>query len=111
LFKTVYIKKILSSFFLLVFLLGMTPKRFLHDLFAKHTDVSLSKSGEVPYRLNKAGFNCDCETLVAESVYVSHENLFFFPLLTTFSPYIFKDVVRSPFHHPYNLLRGPPVNI
>lgn len=65
--KNQTIRAILGSFLLLIFLTGITPKRYWHDLLADHTDVLASVNQSDQLQINQAGFNCDCNTLVATS--------------------------------------------
>jgi len=111
LFKSVYITRFISGLLLLVFVLGVTPKRFLHDLFAKHIDITSKKRSDIPFQLSKSGYNCDCDNLVAESTFVSNQQIFAFPLFTSFSAYIFGEISFCSISKIYYPLRGPPVNV
>jgi hypothetical protein len=94
-----------------VFTLAITPKKTLHALLANHTDnTAKSKDGE-RQQLSKAGFNCKCDNLVAESTFVSNQYIFSFAIFTFFSAYTFKEISFYSISKSYNLLRGPPINL
>ena len=95
----------------MVFALSITPKRFLHTVFAKHIDNKPGKNNDKPYQLTNSGFNCDSDNLVAESNFVGDHNSFEFPLFTSFSTYLFKNISFSSIVRIYSPLRGPPQNI
>jgi hypothetical protein len=69
-YKEAGLKKISSVLLLFVFTIGITPKKTLHNWFANHTD----SSSEIPVgnnqQLTKAGYNCICDDLVAESHFI-----------------------------------------
>jgi hypothetical protein len=94
---------------LLLFLFSVTPKRYLHNFFAKHNDETLTVSADGQEQLCKSGFQCDCNTLVATSPFVSEEPVAAFVPPTYFSkPGTF--LVLSPYFSAisYIELRGPP---
>jgi len=94
---------------LVIFVFGITPKRFLHNIFAKHIDNSLQSNTDKPFQLNKSGFNCDCDNLVAESTFLNDLQVFAFPLSFSYSSYSIKDISFTSATKVYSLLRGPPV--
>src|SRR5436190_23339103 len=96
---------------LVIFALSITPKRFLHNIFAKHIDFASQKDNNKPYQLSTSGYNCDNDNLVAESNFVSESNSFQFSLTSSFSCYLLKNISYSSAPQVYFLLRGPPVNI
>jgi hypothetical protein len=97
---------------LVVFSLSITPKRILHDLFAKHIDSKPGKnSSHLSSQVNKAGFNCDNDNLVAESSFLSELQIFSHPVFYCFSPYNFRHVSFPSVSGIQSRLRGPPVNI
>jgi hypothetical protein len=111
LLRPVHITRFLSGFLLVVFAFSITPKRFLHDVFAKHIDNKPQKNNDAPWQLTNAGYNCDSDNLVAESNFVSDQQVFSVPLFLSFSSYILKDISFSSASGIYSSLRGPPVNI
>jgi hypothetical protein len=109
--RSVYITRFLSGLLLIVFTLGITPKRFLHNVFAKHIDSSNKRNGDNPYQLSVSGFNCDNDNLVAESTFVIEQNSFQIPLFVCYSSYVIKNISFSSNPKIFSYLRGPPVNI
>ena len=104
------IKKLLSSLLLAVFAFGIMPKIFLHDIFASHTDFSLSIS-KYPHtdQVDKAGFRCNCDYLVVESPFTDQSDR-----IELSTPFSFSDL-QEHFFYDYHFtsaffysLRGPP---
>jgi hypothetical protein len=62
------IKQTGAAFLLLVFLLGATPKRFLHDAITQHehVKVEIKKCSHHHIGITAAGFNCQLDNLVVE---------------------------------------------
>lgn len=94
---------------LFLFLFSITPKRYLHNLFAKHEDVVLKVSADDREHLCKSGFQCDCDRLVSTSPFVDDNHVLeFIPLIYFGKPDTF--VVISQYSSTPSLtgLRGPP---
>ncbi len=106
-----YIKRVLAGVLLFVFALSITPKRFLHNVFAKHIDSGNKKTDNTPYQLNLSGYNCDDDNLVAQSAFDAHQSSFEFALFSAYSGYIFSNISFSSSQKIFSSLRGPPVNI
>lgn len=61
----------LAGILLMLFAFSIMPKKMLHDWIVSHTDgVSVTAKSEVA-QVNKAGFNCNCQNLVAESPFTA----------------------------------------
>jgi hypothetical protein len=105
--KKIYISRIIAGFLLLIFSLGITQKRVLHNLFADHIDCKFEKSN-VPYPLIYSGYNCDTDNFVAESVFMSDGDAIAFPRLVDFAPYTPVHTALSFVNRIYIPLRGPP---
>ena len=97
---------------LLVFLFAVAPKRFLHHLFANHTDAPISNklySKNSSSHISAAGFNCQLDHLVVESSFlfsISNLNIQFYP---KFINLIFEKENKSVFSYARRcFLRGPP---
>lgn len=62
------IRQIGAAFLMLVFLLSVTPKRFLHDAITQHehTKVYVEKCSHHHINIGNAGFNCQLDNLVVE---------------------------------------------
>jgi hypothetical protein len=103
------LKKGISILLLLVFVLGITPKKTLHNWFANHTDsTSKIPESKIP-QISKGGFNCQCDDLVAESHFISFGTLVVINLPSIHSFFSFNIpalISLSSFH---NNLRGPPL--
>jgi hypothetical protein len=66
----IILKRITAILLLAVFMLSVTPKKTLHDLFARHKDLSAaSADAKNPFYL-QSGFRCHCDNLVVESPFV-----------------------------------------
>jgi hypothetical protein len=96
---------------MLIFALSITPKRFLHEVFAKHSDSRTKKNTDKPFQVNYQGFNCEVDNLVAQSPFESYQNSFAFPSSSSFIPYIFSNVSFFSTEHVHSSLRGPPAII
>jgi hypothetical protein len=108
-YKAPNFKTLSSILLLLVFTLGITPKKTLHNWFANHEDSTSKIPEGKTQQLTKAGFNCNCENLVAESHFIAPS----IPLLVNiFSAYSFFSVQEPSFISQslfHNNLRGPPL--
>jgi len=104
------IKTIVCSYLLVLFALSITPKRFVHNVFANHTDKQSQKSTGSSDQLSSSTYNCDDDNQVAEPGLISSE-CFETPSLFTFSNYIVKNISFTSSTANYSSLRGPPVNI
>jgi hypothetical protein len=94
-----------------VFAFGITPKRTLHNLVANHKDGKLNPSSHNGRTsdISRAAFNCQCDTLISESPFVSEPGTLCSLPETVYSFYLDKELGK---HHPSELfcfdLRGPP---
>ncbi|MCY7293485.1 MAG: hypothetical protein LH615_15010 [Ferruginibacter sp.] len=86
--KNKTIRPFLALLMLVIFTVNITPKRYLHDVFADHKDSisNVSKDGKV--QISQDGYHCDCHHLVATSPFVEQD-----------------DVITSSLHFQYNLFR------
>jgi hypothetical protein len=103
------LKSVSTLLLLLVFALGITPKKTLHDLFANHKDSTTLVPGGNTKQYTKAGINCNCENLVAESHFVAFSNDVRLNSTTVHSFYLdcLPPLVNISLFH--NYLRGPPL--
>jgi hypothetical protein len=94
---------------LLLFMLSIMPKLYLHDIFATHQDL-IRNSGQTQPGIIKDGYSCDVNDLVATSPFTESEKV------TVFNP----EIDFAVFHTRYTSqiataapecfsLRGPPV--
>jgi len=102
-------RKFIAGLMLLLFMMGMTPRMFLHDIFTshEHADGNRSHTQEI---LPK-GFQCDVKSLVANAPFIEEEK-FGLPLVDIkyFHSYSedFINFYYSGVFSDYSL-RGPPV--
>jgi hypothetical protein len=103
------LKHIGTILLLFVFILGITPKKTLHDWFANHKDSTSTAPVSKTQQLSNAGFNCNCENLVAESHFVTFSNLIVvnFPSIYSFFSFNAPPLICLSLFH--NNLRGPPL--
>lgn len=111
LYKKKNIKRLIAAFLFAVFALAVSPKVFVHKLFASHSDaVSKSCNAKSP-QINNAGFNCQCDHQVAESNFVGN---FISPIFISFQAHLFINPPEISFVSVSPLfinLRGPPAKI
>ncbi len=109
--KPVFVKRVIAIFLLAVFTLGITPKKTLHSLLANHTDSTFKANDGKLQQLSKAGFNCQCDNLVAESNFIAGIDLII--ISPAVSHAHFTSYYTSFFSLPHLLfnLRGPPMNV
>ncbi|MEO6404800.1 MAG: hypothetical protein ABIY51_14280 [Ferruginibacter sp.] len=110
-FRNKYILAFISAFLLIVFALSITPKRYLHDIFAGHTDNRCAKKNGSPYQLGISGYNCDNDNLVATSSYLKDAEVFTVPILISFSSFNTTEIRLHTAPAIYTSLRGPPATI
>lgn len=85
LFKNQTIRSLCAGFLLLVFTVGIFPKKYLHDLIVNHKDnVQPFGNTKKVNELASAGFNCHIDNLVVQCPFVVEETTF-----TVSSPKIF----------------------
>ncbi|HUS03386.1 MAG TPA: hypothetical protein VMY77_16715 [Chitinophagaceae bacterium] len=106
-----YIQRVLAGILLIVFALSSTPKRFLHNVFAKHIDSGNKRNDSTPYQFNLSGYNCDTDNQVAESAFDRDSYSFELPVFSYYSSYSIKNASFTSVPGIYSLLRGPPVNV
>ncbi|MBC8033130.1 MAG: hypothetical protein H7Y03_03230 [Chitinophagaceae bacterium] len=95
---------------LLIFALAVTPKRYLHDVFANHTHHFSTASQDGTEQVNPSLATCDCDHLVALSPFIGEETLF--TVLPTLKYSIGASALSSPLFSSspaFFQLRGPPV--
>ncbi len=63
--KSPVIRSILALQFLMLLLLGITPKKGLHDIFARHQHQAPAAGGELQWQ--QGTFYCDIHNFVAKS--------------------------------------------
>jgi hypothetical protein len=109
--KAPLLKKVSSILLILVFTLGITPRKTLHTWFANHTDSTAKIPAGNTQQLSKAGFNCQCDDLVAESNFITFSS---FVVINISSLHSFVSFSIPPFVSlslSNNNLRGPPSKV
>lgn len=108
-YKANGLKKFSTTLLLLVFIVGITPKKTLHNWFASHKDSTSKIPVGNTQQLTKAGFNCDCNDLVAESNFITFSSLIVVnkPSISPFVFFCIPSLVSPSLF--YNNLRGPPL--
>ena len=105
------IRQLVAGVLLLVFTFSITPKRFLHDAFARHKDKTAPVfSGNEP-QVSYAGFICKCDNLVAESPFT--DEIVYFDFASIQPSSVQKDTTLFHFYSSdffFFKLRGPPAN-
>jgi hypothetical protein len=102
-------KNISSILLLFVFTIGITPKKTLHDWFANHKDSTSKIPVGKTQQLTKAGFNCDCNDLVAESHFIGMGSFVVvnIPAICSLAP--LRNIAFISLSHFLFNLRGPPL--
>jgi hypothetical protein len=97
---------------LMLFTLSITPKLYLHAIFADHTDTVFKKQNDGKPQVSKSGFACDCNNQVATSPFTEHDGANItgiLPVYQSFIPYFPSQIIASTKF--YFELRGPPACI
>jgi hypothetical protein len=110
----VHNNRFIQSFFavmlLAIFALSNTPTRVLHQLFAKHTDftVTTSDNSHTP-QLSVAGIDCHCQSNVVMAPYTFEKASTIKENAPCFVAYTIARVSNISFAQPITFaLRGPP---
>lgn len=97
-----------SALLLFVFIIGIVPKKILHDYFANHKDIIAKISVAKTQQFTKAGFNCNCDNLVAESPFIT-PGIFTLPQIDFIHALFYSQTATFFFLSlSENNLRGPP---
>src|SRR5688572_18751214 len=109
LYRNQTIRRLFAFVMLVLFTFSITPKRYLHDLFAGHTDTITKSLNDGNAHVSKSGFQCDCDNLVATSPFTDQaDGIHIARLLvhsSQFTSYITPVYTSS---HSFIELRGPP---
>lgn len=110
-YKNKVIRQITALALLLLFVLGNTPKQWVHDLFASHVDY---KNGIVepaqPTNVYQSSFHCQTDHFIVDSPFTNDAQSI---LINSLVGYLqFKNAlynIHTVDHHSQPVLRGPPV--
>jgi hypothetical protein len=108
--RSIYIRKSFAIILLAIFALSNTPTKYLHKIFANHTDfVSKTLTDSNTPQLNVAGINCHCESNVVIAPYTIQSAITFKPLAPVFCKYRVGGICKIIFSESLSFgLRGPP---
>jgi hypothetical protein len=103
------ISKFIAASLFVLFLLSITPKKILHDLVACHTDTSSSSTQKnTPVAVEKAGFHCQLDNLVAESPFEKPKQISSPKIDTWYNGFVRISICAVQLSLPETSLRGPP---
>jgi hypothetical protein len=108
--KNSLLYRLVTFVLLVLFALSITPKLYLHAVFADHTDV-VYKQTDGKTQVSKNGFTCDCNNQVATSPFTEHADAFEIGILSvyqSFIPHFPSQIIASTQF--YFELRGPPAS-
>jgi hypothetical protein len=110
--RSIYIRKSFAIILLAIFALSNTPTKYLHKLFANHTDfVSKTLTDSNNPQLNVAGINCHCETNVVIAPYTIQSAFIITPVSPVFPEFSFSGIYKITFSESVSFgLRGPPAS-
>jgi hypothetical protein len=108
--RNLLIRKSSAIILLAIFALSNTPTKYLHKLFANHTDfVSKTLSDSNRPQLNVSGINCHCESNVVIAPYTAATEFKITPVSPEFSEYTIVGIYKVIFSESLSFgLRGPP---
>lgn len=94
---------------LYIFVLGMTPKLLLHDIFASHVHLA-DYNSEKPEVLPK-GFQCDVNSLVANLPFINVNTVEISPAEVIHQEAVFETLYHFYYSSVFSdyTLRGPPI--
>jgi hypothetical protein len=104
-------RRFLALILLVIFTCAIMPKQFFHEVFAGHQDTLPGKTDNHAH-INKTGFNCDCNTIVATAPFTEHhDEEFILPLkeYKSFIPHFSLEIFLPT--HSFFSLRGPPCHV
>jgi hypothetical protein len=104
------IKRFSAGLLLLLFAFSNTPKKTLHDFFARHKDVPIRSSVSKTARFVQSGFNCHCDDLVVELPFIASTPLPSPATVAPCRPVAYPEIrtLFAPAPPRYTGLRGPP---
>ena len=105
----VTIRQLLAALLMLVFLFGVTPKKFLHDAITKHQHIYKEDCSHQHINIASTGFNCQIDNLVVElpfEISIVPTFVFVEPCYISYSTTYSHQVGSASFFTA--LLRGPP---
>jgi hypothetical protein len=106
----IYIRKSFAIILLAIFTLSNTPTKYLHKIFANHTDfVSKTLTDSNSPQFNVTGINCHCESNVVIAPYTAVNVFKIEPVPSEFSEHAIAGIYKIIFSESLSFgLRGPP---
>lgn len=105
----IIVKRLFSVLLMGIFLLSITPKQVLHNLFADHEDHPTNRTNN-QLQYNAGGYNCDVNATVATTPFIEVDpvnSIGIFRVFEQFTPSLFSYILSITGY--YYSLRGPPV--
>jgi len=108
--RSIYIRKFFAVLLLANFALSNTPTKYLHWLFANHTDfISKTLTDSNTPQINAAGIDCHCITNVVIAPFTMGSSLVIQAPVSVFPGYTIAAVQQIPFLQSFSFgVRGPP---
>ncbi|MEO8854046.1 MAG: hypothetical protein ABI359_09715 [Ginsengibacter sp.] len=108
--RNIYIRKFFGVLLLGIFALSNTPTKYLHALFANHTDfVSKTLTDSNNPQINAPGIDCHCQSNVVIAPYTMQSSVVIKPPVPVFGDYTVSGILQTIQSQPLSLgLRGPP---
>ena len=106
--KSRHLKKCSAALLLIIFSLAITPRIALHNWFAHHKDSNGHLPADNRQQLSTAGFNCNCENLVAESHFATFSITLLFGVRLVHYSYFQRITPSATVSLDLQHLRGPP---
>jgi hypothetical protein len=105
------IRQCIAAVLLLIFALGATPKKFIHDVVTNHHHQHNTKASCQHHHINigTAGFNCQIDSLVVEMPFIAALQPVFNFVTTQYFQYnlpSYNKLISTNVYVAY--LRGPP---
>jgi len=105
-----FIRKFFGVLLLGIFALSNTPTKYLHALFANHTDfVSKTLTDSNNPQINSPGIDCHCQSNVVIAPYTMQSSVVIKPPVPVFGDYTVSGILQNIQSQPLSFgLRGPP---
>jgi hypothetical protein len=102
------IRNLVSGLLLCLFTFSVTPKQWLHNIFADHKDFYSNATGD-HLQFTKSGFRCDCDNLVVNTPFIQVDGPGELTIGQFFQNYQGTTICNcNTGHHFLFHLRGPP---
>jgi hypothetical protein len=108
--RNIYIRKFFGVLLLASFALSNTPTKYLHWLFANHTDfISKTLTDSNTPQINAPGIDCHCVSNVVIAPFTMESSLVIKPPVRVFPGYTIAGIQQISFLPSFSFgVRGPP---